>query len=436
MNVQWKNGLAALAIFLLAFWIRISYIENTVIDTPIRGDAFYYVVYGYNLINHGVFSKQQSDHPVPDAYWSPGFPAYIALAIKSGDDSFYGFILYGHALMGALVCGITVLLGRFFLPLWGSVVAGLLTTFSPHLISLGGYVLTETLFSFALIVSLYGFCWAVKTLRKIGFVLSGVGFGLTYLINPVMLFAPMMMGLSWWWMAGRSQRSSECFSWRSLGFFWLPFVLIVATWGVRGHLHVPEGSPGSSNRALTNLVVGSHYNYYDIYRNNPRDPANPATLDEAEIKGSWTKFSQILGERIYHDPGHYLKWYLFDKPRLLLGWDIMIGEGDIYVYRVVASWYHQSKGMTATYSIMRSLHGWLMLFAASGLVYLFLRRENNEPMVFPAFIYVLVIAISAVYVVLQSEPRYSVPLKPELYLCAVFFIVKTGEVLRRLKKDR
>lgn len=430
-----RNGLAALLVFSLALWVRVEYLKSTVVDTPIRADAFHYVVYAQNLLTHGVFSKQISDNnPVPDAYWSPGFPFFLALTLKFAGDDAYIFILYGQALLGAFVCYVTVLLGMLFLPLWASLTAGLFATFSPHLVSMGGYVLTETLFSFILLVSLYLFCLAVKSSRLGWFPLSGSVFGLTYLVNPVVLFAPLMLGLIWLWIEHRNRLSPNSFSCRSFAVFIIPFVSIVAMWGIRCQLNVPEGSMSSSDRALTNFVIGSHDNFFKVYRHDPRDPANPATLDQARINGSWTLFLEILSKRIIEDPRHYLSWYLIEKPILLWSWDILVGQGDIYVYPVVYSVYQTSKFAIFSYSLMKSLHGWLLLFALLALIYVFRDIGKGDSISIVIFVYAMVFCVSVIYVVLQAEPRYSIPLRPELYLCAAFFFSESWNSWLRLSR--
>jgi hypothetical protein len=45
-------------------------------------------------------------------------------------------------------------------------------------------------------------------------------------------------------------------------------------------------------------------------------------------------------------------------------------------------------------------------------------------------LYALPLYVSAVYVVFQSEPRYSIPLRPEMYLCASFALWKAGGTFR------
>ena len=49
------------------------------------------------------------------------------------------------------------------------------------------------------------------------------------------------------------------------------------------------------------------------------------------------------------------------------------------------------------------------------------RRNRGEV---ETLIYSLLIYVSAVYVVLQAEPRYSIPLRPAMYLGAMFGLWK------------
>ena len=86
--------LLAFFIFTLALHVRIQYVNKTLIDAPIRADARQYVIYGYNLANHGTFSKEfPSDNPCPDSFRSPGYPLLIALAlILGGDQGFYPIV--------------------------------------------------------------------------------------------------------------------------------------------------------------------------------------------------------------------------------------------------------------------------------------------------------------------------------------------------------
>jgi len=68
---------------------------------------------------------------------------------------------------------------------------------------------------------------------------------------------------------------------------------------------------------------------------------------------------------------------------------------------------------------MKSIHEWLILLSLLGGVFL-LKNGNSQRRQMVMLIYVCIIYISAIYVVLQSEPRYSIPQRPLMYLCAMF----------------
>jgi len=424
-------------IAVLSLWIRISYFKQTIIYNPVMGDAWNYVRYANNLVNHGTFSKDSgTSSPKPDSYWAPGYPVFMAASIiiaeKLGINS-YKVIMYFQVALGVLISVLTLLLGRFFLSKAWSFLAAVLVSFSPHLVSIGGYLLTETLFSLLLLAAVYCFSIAFVRRKWLAFAVSGLFFGLSYLVNPVMFFAPILFVVA----AGivfNSDKGDLPTSFKpGLISCLMVFFIIVGAWSVRNRISVPPGQSSSSNRLFKNLVIGSHSNFFDVWRANPRDPNNPATKDNKILKGSYSAFAELLFERATKDPGHYAKWYLIDKTVLLWSWNILIGKGDIYVYPVKESFYDKSKTASATYFIMRSIHYWLVGFSVIGILFLF-KRLRSEPHI-PKFLYIILIYTSAVYIVTQSEPRYSIPLRPEMYLCAVFFMSKTVECLKTIRKQ-
>lgn len=409
-----------------AFIFRVSYIENTIIDTPIRADAASYVAYAYNLSEHGVFSKNRSaEYPIPDSYRAPGYPIFLTAIIKTVEsDNFYSSVLYTQAFLGALTAGIVVVLGALFLPLWGATIASILTVFSPHLVSLGGYLLTETLFTFFLIVSIFIFCFAHYKNNHFLYALSGLVFGVTYLVNPVIFFAPLLVAFIGLIVARRDIALHTHKIKKSLFLFLFCFMTVAGVWLIRGYVNVSGEEASSYDNALVNFIIGSHDDFFDIWRANPRDPQNPAAIDIENSDGSLFKFLLRLSKRISHEPGDYAKWYFLEKPYLLWSWNILIGQGDVYIYPIVTSLYKTSKIAIATYSISKSLHHWILIVALIGLLFLIRDYFENKSNIAVITLYVCTLYVSAVYVVLQSEPRYSIPLRPELYLCAIYGLLK------------
>jgi hypothetical protein len=143
---------------------------------------------------------------------------------------------------------------------------------------------------------------------------------------------------------------------------------------------------------------------------------------------SYETFFLELKGKVVEDPMGMLRWYLIGKPLQLWGWDILNGQGDIYVYDVLFSLYHISKPAMVSYSIMRSLHPWLVGFCLLGLI--FALRESGTRKSIVLALYTTIISVGLVYVVTQSEPRYSVPLRPEMYIAASYFFWKVSGLLK------
>lgn len=413
----------ALAVTVLALAVRGLFSLYTPVIDPLRADAGQYAIYGYNLATHGVFSGQYpAQQPQPDSYRSPGYPLLVAAAIALvGTSGYYPLLLAANALLGALTCGLVVLLGALCLPLWGAALAGLLLVFSPHHISLGNYVLSETLFGFTLTACLYLLARGLLSRRATTLLGAGAFAALAWATNPVFALLPVLVA------AGAVWRQPAML--RPMLIFVLPLAVAVGGWQVRTWLNVPADARTAQTRALDNFIIGSHPQFTAQYRANPRDPANTANLDIAAVGGSWARYLERLRPRLVAEPGRYAAWYLLEKPRLLWDWDILVGQGDIYVYEVKASYYDKSAPMRFTRDQMRRLHPALLLLALAGLAMAWWRRRADPPAV--GLMYLSLVYVSAVYVVLQAEARYSVPLRPLLYLCAVYALVAVARLWPR-----
>ncbi len=429
-----------LVVAILALWIRVEYIQNTLLEHPIGGDATRYVQYAVNLVNYGTFSKDQAtDTPQPDAYWAPGYPTFIAstmlLENKFGFDT-YRRIIFLQAVMGSITVVLTLLLGRLFLNHQWALVAATLTAFSPHLISLGNYVLTETLFALLFLLSIYIFILAFTYQYRGLFTLAGTLFGLAYLVNPVVFFTPILFAALAVLLYKYKQEKPLLASLVLIAPCLIVFFIMVGGWAARGAVSVPTDSPSGSSRLLTNLVIGAHHDFHTIWRANTRDPNNPATIDLTVIGDSYPAFINLMLDRISEEPLHYAKWYLLQKPIMLWDWNILTGQGDIHVYPVKFSLYQVSKPALLSYVIMRSMHYWLFGFSILGLIFVFrqYKRAGSDTLaVTSLFLYLSVIYISAVYVISQAEARYSIPLRPEMYLCAAYFFSQVTTFARKYK---
>lgn len=444
MPVRLNAWIVAL-LFVCAFLLRLGYVHSTVVVDPFRSDAREYVIYANNLLNHGTFSRDTSIPPEPDSFRAPGYPALVALALWiAGDDrpadenAFYPFLLRVQALLGALMVPLTYLLGRRFLPNWGALVATVAVAFSPHLVSLTGYVLTETLFALLALAAISSFVLALERERRGLFALSGALFGAAYLTNQTFLLIPPIFAATARVLGNRSPsgRSRRA---RTLGlvYFLAIFFSFPLAWSLRNSVGVPETARTSSDRAFATMTHGIYPDWihndprlrYYAYREDPR---------VKELRSSPAAFVRVLGERVRQRPARYLSWFLLEKPYWGWSWSILQGQGDIYVYAVKTSLYHQSKLAEATRCLLEILHPLVLLLTCAGLPLCLAGalRQRGEALLVqtPLLLAVLVVYYTAVFIVFAPWPRYSIPLRPELYLFAVWSAVVLAKKMRQIRR--
>ena len=424
-----------LLIVLGAAVLRAAYNSNTIILEPIRADAAYNLVYANNLLEDHTFSKDMSAEPVPDAYWAPGYPLFLASIIEASDlisADTYNLILLCQLILGVGTVFLSYLVGVSFLPGYWPILPATLVAISPHLVSTGSYVLTETLFCFLLILSIYVLVGALGSNRSRNWLLAGLCFALTYLVNPVSLFlTPILAAVLGLHVLRKSDGADSVSISRNTLILMLPVIIVFAAWSLRSVISVPAGQPTASDRLLTNLTIGLYPDYHEKWRSSILEPEKNVVVPGRGVDESYHAFFAELISNVSREPMHMLAWYSLHKPALLWDWDIRTGFGDIYIYRVEQSLYHTSKPAIVSYSLMYAMHKWVLVGAVLGLVFLFADRSKNA--VVPAILYVTLIYVSLVYVITQSEPRYSIPLRPFLYLCFTYFLWQTTQWVGRFR---
>lgn len=174
--------------------LRQTYNVETYVINPVSADAAYYLKYAHNLLDYSTFSKDIHPPPVPDAYWAPGYPAYLAAVIKLSaimNLDTYNLILLSQVALGAASIFLCYLVARTFLPGYWPLLPATLVALSPHLVSLGSYALSETLFCFLPLLALYlpSSAWAAGYKPGL-WVGAGTAFATAYLVNPVSAVLP------------------------------------------------------------------------------------------------------------------------------------------------------------------------------------------------------------------------------------------------------
>ena len=417
--------IALTAIVLAAFVVRYCYVRIAIVDNPLRGDAWQYFCYAWNLLKHGTFSlaRPLSATVHPDSFRDPGYPAFLAalMVARGTGPEVYNALLLTQCLLGAATVGLCMSLARRWMTFGAACAVGILLGAWPHLISFAGYVLSETLLGFLLALALWLLDSALRRESRGLATASGLTFAAAALTNAVILpMAPLLAAIMIWKDGPRRAL------WVAL---LLACLLPSVAWMMRNvTLH---GSAGAGGRASINFVQGSWPEYHQasfaaIQLGDPQAKAVMAAIDheaqtmEANPSNGWSLMSQRLGSA----PWRYAAWYA-SKPALLWGWDVAVGQGDIYVFPTFRSLFEDNAAFHAWAGICFLLNPWLGLLALAGT--LFALRSSETPIAL-RWAAVVTLMATAVFCVLQAEPRYAIPYRGMEMLLAVFGIVSLRRV--------
>lgn len=195
------------------------------------GDQSDYQALASNLIGRNGYTV----HGPPTAWRSPGYPLFLAGAIRTGhlvSDSFpiRGIAGVAQALVGTGTVVLTGLLGRRVRRASvGLVAAGVLAVW-PALIVMTGVLLTETLFTFLLLAAITVLFWFEEPGRRHA-AFGGALLGLAVLTRPV---AAPVAALVLLWLVLRD-RDRPRRAWRVTPFV-LALVVVVMPWMFRNLL--------------------------------------------------------------------------------------------------------------------------------------------------------------------------------------------------------
>jgi len=413
LNPRWLGAY----ILLLALFLRLGYVLTLEIDVPIRADAAKYVTIAHNLLTNGVYSHYPKDNPEPSSLITPGYPLFLSsILYLTGDINVtYQIALFLQAILSAITVLLAYHIALRFLPLWFSVTAGVLAAISPHLIVAAGYLLSETLFAFFLVISTYVLLLAIETPSKARFLVYGLLMGCTALVRPAALLLPIFTLLPVIFLKDFKMNPRISIIIAAAGFLtlWMP-------WQVWAPLHAPKATNAEK--------VFAFGTYPDFTYKNPELRGYPYRED-TEYKKMAADFGYALStlvDRAAEDPVKYFSWYFVGKPTSYWGWSMIQGMGGPFIYPVKKTLYDKSSVAKFTYLSMKLLHYVLISVLFIGLfsaaIYIIATR-NLFIFGVPALVtFLIIVYTTLLHTVFAPLPRYSVPFYPFMYTSALFFI--------------
>ncbi|HLU38529.1 MAG TPA: glycosyltransferase family 39 protein [Planctomycetota bacterium] len=391
--------------------LRVGFALDTVVVDPVRADAAHYVQYARNLHAHGVYGLGGGAPPAPDSFRSPGYPAFLLLHLwVFGEDTFCAAVRFTQAVLDGVTVWLAFAIARRLLPFPAALAAAALTACSPHLVANTGYLLTETLTTFALVLAV----WALLRLaagRGRGW-LCGAALALATLSNEALLpLAGLLLFVAWRARPDPAVRRALLVS---------AAVCAVAqgAWQVR-NASLPAGALRGSSRALQTI---SHGTYPDFVFHDPRYRLMPYREDPEQPRYGTdpAHFVRVFAERVAERPLRYASWYALEKPLHVWGFDGLQATREIYVYPVARSVYDERPAANLTLAAMRALHWPIVALMAVGLVFARRRPRAACDLLPYRLLGVCILWGTALGVVFAPWPRYVMPMRPLSFVLAAW----------------
>ena len=417
---RWFTVGIVVAISALSLGVRIAHHANTEVDSPFRTDAYGYYMTAMNLNTFGVYSRDPPTAPgVPSERRSslqPGYPLLLMPILRAARslDHFVSSVVLLQCLFGALLPLLAFALARSALSLTASTVVALLVALCPHLIALEAFVLTEAVFSFALVLSLLLFVRAHRSRGVWLPLMAGIALGLAQLIREVatplpLLLAPLFL-LGWRAALGPVRRVMVCQAGILLlgaGLVWAP-----QQWAMAHHF---EGHPVEEvNRFWWWFANGSIVNLAHETDASRRPPEFEHIINDPSYG------APVLWARFLDDPFPTLAWYLGGKALFLWRWDNLY-NGGVYQYPMIRKGFDANAPLRAIRSVMHGLHWPLHVLALLSLPVLLIDWRRGRVTDFDRVALPLLVVIFyhvALLSVFMPVPRYSIPLRPLVFVLA------------------
>ncbi len=169
---------AAWAVFGLALALRGLYAWRSGLPLPIVGDALEYHDYAKNLVELGRYLGPYGD----SATRMPGYPLFLAL-LRLVFGGWVGAWIAAQCVLGAATCALTYRLALRLLPDPWPGVAGAMAACYFGMIEPSAYLLSECLYSFLLVLSLWALYEQSWTPGRRALAFGGLS-GALYLVRP------------------------------------------------------------------------------------------------------------------------------------------------------------------------------------------------------------------------------------------------------------
>lgn len=427
--------LATALVVLVALLLRLIYHFGAEPLAHIAGDINDYVHYAWNLGQHGIYSStpiSPDTTPPADSFRPPGYPLFLLLAMQaSGFGPEWIKIAYGlQIVLSTATVLLTIALGRECMKPGFAIAAGVLLALWPHHIVFASTLLSETLLGFCIALSLWLTALAQRRASIAMTVGAGLVLGYAALVNSLMLLFPFVIAAA---LALKGSRRL------ALAILLAALTLPAAWWLASPATDNPDHS--TTHRATMNLIQGSWPIYHAAWRaRNQHESARELLTrieDETDLASHdpAAAFEQV-SQRLALDPLGYARWYALEKPYLLWDWGIRLGWSDIHFLQVESTPMERHPVLRITSATLKRLNPALFALAVLATLTIAVREARGKPAPFASLLAALFfVYVTGLHTILQAEPRYSIPYRPEqmVLVCAALAMLAEHVIQRHRK---
>ena len=230
----YNNNRGIITILILGLVLRLFFFavsqpwEESVLKTKILiGDAK-----GYNRLANELIETGSLKSSSYSQFRTPGYPFFISIIYSIFGNKPWVVLLIQNFINAISLLGIFYL-SRIFFNDNISYLSTILYTFDPLTIFYSNTLLTETLFSFILVYSIYSLFMGLKKERLKYFMISGILLGVCTLIRPITLYFPFVMFA----IIFIYQKTRRSFRYYAIIVFTLLFTVTIIPWMIRNYIN-------------------------------------------------------------------------------------------------------------------------------------------------------------------------------------------------------
>lgn len=231
-----KTGIYLLIILSVSLILR--FCSVFLYTVPVEKDAARYDGIAWNLVQGKGFSIEPG---TPAFLTGPTYPTFLAFIYSIFGHSYLAVFIV-QALLSTLTCFMIYLLGKEIANQKVGLLAALVTGIYPANVLTVSMIMTETLFTFLLVVMILLLTKAVENKKNISFLSVGVMLGLLSLCRPAVLLYPLFLLVIIWMFY---ENKVQCL--RHFIVMLAAFLLILAPWMIRNQIVFHNFVPVTTN---------------------------------------------------------------------------------------------------------------------------------------------------------------------------------------------